>query len=311
MENKSHALLAGLFTIFLVAAAIYGAMWFNRDQVNLVPYEIATKLSVPGLTPQAAVRYRGLDIGRVDAIGFDPDQPGTILVRIGVRPDTPITSSTFATLGYQGVTGIAYIQLDDTNIETEPLQTSAAKPGRITLKPSLFDELQARGLAIMEQTEEISRRINVMLSDDNQKAILGAFNSIDTAARALGSIPKQMQPTLERLPTLASQAEHTLATLDRVGSGAEQLAGNLDGFITELRSPEGALTAVAGSAARIGAVAAKLENETLPLANDVRSSLRTLNRTLNSLTDRPQGILFGAPDIAPGPGEDGFAAPGR
>src|SRR6476660_360616 len=113
MENKSHALLAGIFTIALLTAAILIALWFNRDRVEWVPYEIATKLSIPGLNPQAAVRYRGLDVGKVDDILFDPNAVGQILVRISVRPDTPITQSTFATLGYQGVTGIAYVQLDD------------------------------------------------------------------------------------------------------------------------------------------------------------------------------------------------------
>ena len=41
-------------------------LWLNRDRVERVPYEIATKLSIPGLNPQAAVRYRGLDVGKVD-----------------------------------------------------------------------------------------------------------------------------------------------------------------------------------------------------------------------------------------------------
>ena len=49
--------------------------------------------------------------------------------------------------------------------------------------------------------------------------------------------------------------------------------------------------------------------ETLPLAHDARSSLRTLNRTLENLNDRPQSILFGNPGTAPGPGEAGFVAP--
>jgi len=66
----------------------------------------ASLRSVPGLNPQAVVRYRGLDIGRVEAISFDPKVPGQILIHIGIRPDTPITKSTYATLGTQGVTGV-------------------------------------------------------------------------------------------------------------------------------------------------------------------------------------------------------------
>ena len=71
MENKSHAMIAGLFTIAMLAAVILGAIWLNRDREVRVPYQIATRLSVPGLNPQATVRYRGLEVGRVDEIVFD------------------------------------------------------------------------------------------------------------------------------------------------------------------------------------------------------------------------------------------------
>ena len=32
MENKAHALMAGIFTIALLIAAALIAMWFNRDR---------------------------------------------------------------------------------------------------------------------------------------------------------------------------------------------------------------------------------------------------------------------------------------
>ncbi len=135
MENKSHALMAGIFTIVLLIAAVLIALWFNRDRVERVPYEIATTLSVPGLNPQAGVRYRGLDVGRVDAVLFDPQKPGQILIRFSVSKDTPITRSTFATLSYQGVTGLAYVQLDDDGKDPTLLPSTKNKVARIELRP--------------------------------------------------------------------------------------------------------------------------------------------------------------------------------
>ena len=162
MENKAHALMAGIFTIVLLIAAVLIALWFNRDRVERVPYEIATTLSVPGLNPQAGVRYRGLDVGRVDAVLFDPQKPGQILIRFSVSKDTPITHSTFATLSYQGVTGLAYIQLDDDGSQPVLLPSSKNKVARITLRASLLDTLQLRGLEILKQTEELASKVNLM-----------------------------------------------------------------------------------------------------------------------------------------------------
>ncbi|RJF97537.1 MlaD family protein [Noviherbaspirillum saxi] len=311
MENKSHALVAGVFTLVLLAAAILLGLWFNRDRVEWVPYQIATKLSIPGLNPQADVRYRGLDVGKVDEIAFDPKVPGQILVQISVRPDTPITQSTFATLGYQGVTGIAYVQLDDDGSRPVRVPSSPQQVARIEMRPSLFDELQNRGLAILQQTEEVAKRINTMLDPASQKAILGAFDNVSKAATALETIPKNLQPTLDRLPAVTAQAQQTLATLNTLSKDAGNLTRSLNGLATGLQGPHGALERISGSIEQVGAVADKLEHETLPLANDARSSLRALNRTLDNLSERPQSVLFGSSIVAPGPGEDGFAPPSK
>ncbi|GIZ50743.1 MlaD family protein [Noviherbaspirillum aridicola] len=306
MENKSHALAAGLFTIALLAAAILVALWFNRDRVEYVPYQIATKQSIPGLNPQAAVRYRGLDVGKVDDISFDPEVVGQILVHISVRPDTPITRSTFATLGYQGVTGIAYIQLDDDGSQRVKLESGPDKVARIEMRPSLFDQLQNRGLAILQQTEEVAKRINNLLQPENQEKILAAFDSIGSAANQLEAIPRQLQPTLQRMPALTAQAQQTLGSLNTLSRDASGLLTNLDRLSTSLQQPTGPIASITHSVDRVGMLAERLEYDLAPLTTDLGVTLRSLNRTLDNLNERPQSILFGGARARPGPGEDGF-----
>lgn len=309
MENKSHALIAGLFTLVLLTAVVLVGMWFNRDTVAWVPYQIATKLSIAGLNPQASVRYRGVEVGKVDNIAFDPTVPGQILVRIAVRPETPITASTFATLGYQGVTGIAYVQLDDDGTSTTMLPSSEERLARIEMKPSLFDQLQARGLAILEQTQAVASRVNTLLAPENQQAIITAINNIGGAAEEFRAIPRQLQPTLAKLPALTTQAQQTMTSLNTLSTNASRLADNLNQLTVKLQQPDGPIETITDTAHRLGTAADRLEHETLPLAGDVRSSLRALNRTLDNLADRPQSVLFGAPPAEPGPGEPGFVAP--
>ncbi|WP_194720484.1 MlaD family protein [Noviherbaspirillum malthae] len=309
MENKSHALMAGLFTLLLLAGAIFAGIWFKQDRVQWVPYQIATKQSIPGLNPQAAVRYRGLDVGKVDGIAFDPQVVGQILVNISVQPDAPITESTFATLGYQGVTGIAYVQLDDDGSRPVRLPSSPQKIARIEMRPSLFDQLQTRGLAILQQTEEVAKRINGILTPENQKAIIDAANNVSRAAVALETIPDKIQPTLDRLPAITAQAQQTLGTVSKLSADAGALTRSLNGLVTGLQAPNGPITRFSSSMEQLGAVAGKIEFETLPLINDARTSLRTLNRTLDNLNERPQSVLFGSSVLAPGPGESGFTAP--
>ena len=130
MENKAHALAAGIFVIAVAALLAGLAMWLTRDQTDYRVYELSSKESVSGLQPQAAVRYKGVAVGKVQSIGFDPQTTGHVLIRIAVNTDAPISPTTFATLGYQGVTGLAHIQLDDADAPLPIPRMHAAKRTR-------------------------------------------------------------------------------------------------------------------------------------------------------------------------------------
>ncbi|HAV36681.1 MAG TPA: MCE family protein [Massilia sp.] len=313
MENRSYALMTGVFTIALLVATVLVGLWLNRDKTELAPYEIVTTQSIPGLNPQATVRYRGLEVGRVDEIVFDPKVTGQILIKLSVEEGSPITTTTFASLGYQGVTGIAFIQLDDDRTGSPLLKTDADHVGRIPLRPGLLDQLEKRGLAILDRTEEITTRINNLVSDENQKTIIGAFDNISKAAAAYGEIPQRLGPTIDKLPRLADKLEGSLESFDSFADSATATAKNYDRLATGLQAPDGPLNRLNGAIDSLTGVTADLEAETLPhvvrMTDEARTALRSVRRTADSLSDRPQSILFGAPSAQPGPGEPGFVAP--
>lgn len=310
MENRSHALMTGFFTIALLVAAVLAGLWFNRDRSEKVPYEIVTTQSIPGLNPQATVRYRGLEVGRVDDIIFDPRVTGQILIKLSVDSGSPITTTTFASLGYQGVTGIAFIQLDDDRTGSPLVHSEPDRPARIPLRPGLLDQLEKRGLAILEKTEHITASIDKLMSPENQQTIIGAFDNIGKAAAAYGALPAKIEPTLARLPALANK-------LDGLATSATSMTQNFDRLATGLQAPDGPIARLNTTVDRVGTslegVTSDLELQTLPhiteMTDEAKTSLRAIKRTANSLSDRPQSLLFGSPDLQPGPGEPGFVAP--
>src|SRR5215469_8382578 len=124
MENKAHAFWAGAFTLGLLAVIALTVFFFSASHAVRVPYDLISRSSVTGLYPDAAVRYRGLDVGKVQSIMFDPKHPGQIRIRVLVDQRAPMTRSTFGTLALQGVTGIAFVQLDDNGLDLSPLPSS-------------------------------------------------------------------------------------------------------------------------------------------------------------------------------------------
>jgi phospholipid/cholesterol/gamma-HCH transport system substrate-binding protein len=311
--------MTGFFTIALLIAAVLAGLWFNRDRTERVPYVIATTQSIPGLNPQASVRYRGLDVGRVDDINFNPAVAGQIVIRISVDPETPMTKTTFATLGYQGVTGIAFIQLDDEKTGSPLLKSDKQHLAAIPLRPGLLDQLEKRGLVILDKADQITTKLNELMSDGNQKIIIGAFDKIGKTADAYADIPKQLEPTLKRMPELTAKAEKSMDSFNELSASATKMTKNIDQLASSLQGPNGPITKLTATIDKVGGnlqdVTSDLTLETLPhvvsMTDEAKTSLRAVKRTANSLSDRPQGLIFGNSPATPGPGEPGFVAPAK
>ena len=76
MENKSHAMAAGIFMLVLASMLVGLALWLTRDQRQYTSYELSTTDAISGLQPQATVRYKGVAVGKVTHIGFDHERNG-------------------------------------------------------------------------------------------------------------------------------------------------------------------------------------------------------------------------------------------
>jgi len=341
MENKSHALIAGLFTLLLGLALALAALWLSRDTTVRIPYELVTRASIAGLSTQSAVRYRGLEVGKVESIGFDPKVPGQILVRIAVEKATPLTLSTFATLGYQGVTGLAYIQLDDKGTNPKLLESAPGAMARIEISPGMLDTLTARGESIMVQVEELSKRLSNLLDPANQKILTQTLVSVDAAARDIDKMANDLRPALARLPEVTVEAQKTLARfgttsdefarlaarLQERGGAIDKVSASLDHLAATGASLVGTLNAT--TLPRLNSLVETVNGTTLPRLNNVletlaagtlprvnnmadsaASSARSVGRVVERVGDQPQSLIFGPGDIPPGPGERGYLPPG-
>lgn len=310
MESRSHALWAGFFTIALVILTTIFALWLGKDNILRTPYTIATKLSVAGLNLQAAVRYKGIKVGNVSDIDFDEKNPGQIILKMDILADTPVNANTFATLGYQGVTGIAYVQLDEDSNLPATLNGSKEKLKQIPLRPGLMQNLEQHGMAILVQTEELTKRLNSLLDTNNRQSLINAVDNIGKAAAAWQSIPGQLEPVLNSLPDLVSQTRNSVDAFKVFSDDATITSSNIRTLSNSLQGNDGAFARLNLTADQIGN---SLTLETLPginsLSREARSSVRSINRVAETLNARPQSLFFGNSAAAPGPGEAGFIEP--
>jgi phospholipid/cholesterol/gamma-HCH transport system substrate-binding protein len=282
MENRAYALAAGLFTVLLAVALIAAGLWFRRDDVRFAQYLVTTTSSVSGLKTEAPVRYRGVDVGRVETIRIEPGVSGRIHIRIGVQEDTPITKSTYAQLGYQGVTGLAFVSLNDDGTSSELLKAGGREPPRIDLRPSVFDS----SLDLVAAVNELSGRMNDLLNEENRRLVTRVLGGIERASRQTGELAERLQP------------------------GAEKVFAEIGALSRKLEERSLAFDRMAASLEEVGVAARSFNDETLPrfnaLVEQLNRDTRALDRVLNAVGENPQSFVFGAPRGRPGPGEPGF-----
>lgn len=314
MENKSHAIAAGAFVLGLIAALVALVVWLTRDETVRNVYELSTREAVSGLQPQAQVRYRGISVGKVKSIGFDPKVKGNVRVLITVDERVPLTTSSYATLSYQGVTGLAFIGIDDKVDGSPALTPDNDHPPRIPLKPSMLSQLQDRGQAILDQVEEVTRRANTLLGDENQKRIADALDNISQVASSANRVTRSFEttlktridPALAAIPPLAKTARESMGEFSKV-------AKSVNGTLARLNAEGGTIDRLGTGTAALQQTLESLNTTTLPrfnrAADDTSLAARRLGRMADTIADNPQSVLYGNGIPTPGPGEAGFVAP--
>jgi phospholipid/cholesterol/gamma-HCH transport system substrate-binding protein len=304
MENKAHALIAGIFTLLLLIASLAAIWWFSGKREAVSEYIVATRQSVTGLNMQAQVRYRGIRVGRVESIRLDPEDSRDILIRIAISRDVPVTQGTVAKLGYQGLTGIAHVLLEDAGKDLAPL-AQGTKPPRIPMQPSLMQEFTDSGGAVLRQANELLANVNQLLNTENRARIGKTLANLESGSAHLSATLaearavladdriKRLGPAIANIEGAAGEARNALREAAKLLPHVITLTEKLDQMVGETNG-EG----LAASGVRMQ-----------ELGRELTQTSRQLNRVLQVLEAAPQSVIFGSPRAAPGPGEPGFVVP--
>ena len=314
MENKAHAIAAGLFLLLLGLALAACVAWFQGDRTERVSYTVVSRSGVAGLNLKAPVKLRGVEVGHVESIAFDPEDPRQILVGIAVDATAPVSTSTYAQLGLQGVTGLSFVGLEEADAKA-PLRRAA--PGaRLLLRPTLLDRLAETGPGLVAGFAETAARLNALLSDDNRAQLGRTLAGLRQAADDTSRLMSALQPGARELPALLKDADAATQRADAALRRIEALAADGQQLAQALQSRAAVLDRLDAAAAQVQATSRNLElalvgdtpPRTRPLLADISAASRSVERAATDLGEQPQSLLFGRSARPPGPGEAGFDA---
>ncbi|WAC72824.1 MlaD family protein [Roseateles sp. SL47] len=316
MENKAHALATGLFVLLLGAALVVVVLWFRGDRGDTQSFTVVSRAGVPGLNVKAPVKLRGVVIGKVDSIRFDPAEGRQILVGIEVDADAPIAPGTMAKLGYQGITGLSFIDLNDGDPPQSP-QQNVLQTRRIPLAPSVLDQLTDIGPKLAANALETMKRINLVLSDANQQQFSQTLAQLKEASAGLNQLVNEMHPTAQALPSLVKNADGLVVAGQKTLGQVDQLAQKGGDMVDAYKARATELDKIGEAAAQLQASIKRMELSLVgggerprqqALFEDLSRAARALERAAQGLGDQPQSLILGPQPGPAGPGEAGFDA---
>jgi phospholipid/cholesterol/gamma-HCH transport system substrate-binding protein len=314
MARHQSRFIIGLFVTTGVLIGAAAVVWLGASQ-----YFEAGKLyvtyfdeSVQGLQVDSRVKYRGVDVGKVESIGVAPEQR---LVEVVMKIDLEGEGerNVVAQLRAAGITGIVFIELDRRNPEDPVLlppsgmrtkhpviasQISQAKQ-MLTSVDRIMGRIEQVDLkGISDQLTQTSRAIEIFLTGRQMTAILknldSTTGSLDNALRRVDRIL-----TEGRVEGVLEETRHGLQETRKAIAEARELVSVFKDEIKNLKAAETADKAgrlIEGVDRRTRGMKADVERTT----DEIRQAVESLKLLLDRLHANPSDLIFSRPVLEKG-----------
>jgi phospholipid/cholesterol/gamma-HCH transport system substrate-binding protein len=320
MEPKVNYSVVGLFIVTLGAALVAVVLWLGKDDYRAAydTYYTYMRESVAGLSIDAAVRYNGVDVGRVREIIINPENPEEVRLSLAILRGTPVKADSVAVLVTQGLTGLTTVDLTGGTREAPLLLAQPGEPHPvIKSKPSLYARLEtslSRGLSdealplLIANLNGLTRDARVVVDEENRRALRKILSDL---AEISGTVAARSAAIDKTLAT-AAQA------MERFADIGKKFDEELQPVVDQTRSSFHAFQKMNEDIARVGLLLehtlesnrANIEQftgQTLPeigaLVFELRQLTATLHRVAKELDEEPSVLVFGRSRQPRGPGE--------
>lgn len=231
---------------------VYVIYWFSQDtklEENTM-YQIYFTEPVSGISEQSNVKYNGIKVGVVDSIAINQENFLETIVTIKVMRDTPVTTTTYATLLPQGITGMAYIGLKNETANGDRLFAVAGQTYPvIKTKPSFFSGIDSVISQTNKNLQQMENKLNAVLDDDNQEYIKIILRNLAEVTSRVNDNVSNLEISLQQvnkllvnlnaasstLPTVMARFDSTLMNLEKFSGKLEHTNDNFNSFMLVAR----------------------------------------------------------------------------
>jgi phospholipid/cholesterol/gamma-HCH transport system substrate-binding protein len=292
MARKTSKFMVGLFTTLGVILGVIAIIWIGASNYFEKGARYVTYFdeSVQGLQKDSAVKYRGVEVGRVEAIRVSPDNKLiAVILKIKLK-DEDLTRTAVAQLKVAGITGLVFVELDRKQPgvpDQSPKLTFPAEYPVIASRPSeiqkimtgvnavveKFNEADTKGA--VEQIKSTASEIQILLKGKRLEAILA---NLEAATKDLKDITGRVDKTVA-----AGKFEDVLVEAAASMKEARTLLTGVREEIRAMNLPD-TIGKTRAIAAEVGAT-----------SENLRRTSEVLESFMSRVNDRPPDLLFGKP----------------
>jgi phospholipid/cholesterol/gamma-HCH transport system substrate-binding protein len=307
METRADYVAVGAFVLAILIGIVVAVLWIARVEFRqqFSYYDIYFTGSVTGLAQGSAVSYNGIRVGRVTELRIDPENLQQVRVTIEVNQPDLIRADAVASLEFQGLTGVATIEITGGSQEAPPL---TAKDGQrypvIASVQSGLQRVVANAPEALSRLIEVADRLAGILDEKNRTAIADTLDNVrrvtavaaarsgdidsllgDTAQtvrelRGTLAAATQLLDQLRQLVDDRGEARETLKAVDEASRKLAQLAEDADHIMQDNRQP-------------LRDFSQRSLNQLSQLLADARTLVQGLNRLTDEIERDPARFFFG------------------
>jgi phospholipid/cholesterol/gamma-HCH transport system substrate-binding protein len=277
MERDANYTAVGAFVILITVMAGLFIYWYSgsREHRHYTRYEIYFQGSVSGLTVGGQVRYLGVDVGRVVRIRVDPRAADRVQVIADIDSDAPISPRTLAELSLQGVTGLLFVDLQQSKPGSDAMPPVASERYPvINSVRSDFDVLLETLPDLAGRTSELMVRLQGVFSAQNTADFTQTLANVRASTDHL---PQTMDGIAALVTELHAAVTETRGFVQNLQGAANVMGPDLAKAAERLRETAGN---VAAATARLDQMAAENRGDLRAFARD---SLPQLEQTIREV----------------------------
>ncbi len=275
----------GIFLILGLAIVVVGIIWLGMSNYLekgrlFVAY---FDESVQGLDKDSPVKYRGVYIGRVHAIGVAANErliEVVMKIETDLQPNGMAGQQIVAQLKSVGITGLMFIELEQKKGDEPLIYPSADLKPPYPVLPTRPSEI-SKFFKGLEDMFSIFRALDTKtISDELTTALKKVNRTLDDAQ--LDTMVADVRDTLKNLQKVldAKNLDRMLNSFEQTSENVNKMAVNADGGISDIRKTVGRLDGVIeSSGSDIQAVTKDLKASALEVRRAMQNAAIMLENT--------------------------------